>query len=58
MQRGSVECAGKVTAGINAGVGWEVGSGVAGGGSQKQEVAADSWLWREDSGELSAEQMT
>ena len=28
------------------------------GGSQKQEVAADSWLGREDPGELSVEHMT
>ena len=38
-------------------LGQEAGRG-QGGGSQKQEVAADSWLGREDPGELSVEHMT
>ena len=53
MRRESVECAGKVTAGINAGV-----EGRAGAGRGLPEAGSGCWLGREDPGELSAEHMT
>lgn len=53
VRRESVKCAGKVTAGINAGV-----EGRAGAGRGLPEAGSGCWLGREDPGELSAEHMT